>query len=204
MLLNVVAEIFANQEVVTKGFLADYMFQQSPFRADALKGYMKQLLTPSSDNSTETLLDVQRNESYVRESGWYFKTLAVQEIGEYEVELTSQEIKLLHVSSSILITISGENVILRASYRRVYKNVHTFTSLLPFFGTDYGLCTLIKPQITFDPKLAKVPFSTLMTNYTKSIKPGIQLGKENGLSILLDAEVSFKSCCLKDFPCASV
>ena len=106
MLFNVVAEIFANQEVVTKGFLADYMFQQSPFRADALKGYMKQLLTPHSDNSSATLLDVQRNESYVRESGWYFKTLAVQEIGEYEVELTSQEIKLLHVSSSILITIS--------------------------------------------------------------------------------------------------
>lgn len=81
-------------------------------------------------------------------------------------------------------------MILRASYRRVYKNVHKFTSLLPFFGTDYGLCTLIKPQITFDPKLADVPFSTLMTNYTKSIQPGIQLGKENGLSILLDAEVS--------------
>ena len=84
---------------------------------------------------------------------------------------------------------AGENVILRASYRRVVKDVHTFTSLLPFFGTDYGLCTLIKPQITFDPELANVPFSVLMTNYTKNIKPGIQLGKENGLSILLDAEV---------------
>ena len=82
-------------------------------------------------------------------------------------------------------------MILRASYRRVYKDVHTFTSLLPFFGTDYGLCTLIKPQITFDPDLAEVPFSTLMTNYTKSIQPGIQLGKENGLSILLDAEVNY-------------
>ena len=86
--------------------------------------------------------------------------------------------------------VSGENVVLRASYRRVYKDVKKYTSLLPFFGTDYGLCTLIKPQITFDPDLADVPFSDLMTNYTKSIKPGIQLGKENGLSILLDAEVS--------------
>jgi hypothetical protein len=28
-----------------------------------------------------------------------------------------------------------------------------------------------------------------MVNHTKNIKPGIQLGKENGLSILLDAEV---------------
>ena len=28
-----------------------------------------------------------------------------------------------------------------------------------------------------------------MRNYTQTIKPGIQLGKENGLSILLGAEV---------------
>ena len=69
------------------------------------------------------------------------------------------------------------------------KDIDTFTSLLPFFGTDYGLCTLIKPQITFDRGLEHVPFEILMRNYTKTIKPGIQLGKENGLSILLDAEV---------------
>jgi hypothetical protein len=62
--------------------------------------------------------------------------------------------------------------------------------LLPFFGTDYGLCTVIKPQITFDPKLERIPLGPLMINYTKGIEPGIQLGKENGLSILLDAEVS--------------
>ena len=90
----------------------------------------------------------------------------------------------------MVICILGENVVLRASYRRVSKDIEAFTSLLPFFGTDYGLCTLIKPQITFDHELEEVPFETLMKNYTKSIKPGIQLGKENGLSILLDAEVS--------------
>ena len=72
--------------------------------------------------------------------------------------------------------------------RRV-KDIEKYTSLLPFFGTDYGLCTLIKPQITFDKDLEEIPFNELMRNYTKSIKPGIQLGKENGLSILLDAEV---------------
>jgi hypothetical protein len=74
-------------------------------------------------------------------------------------------------------------------YRRIEKDIERFTSLLPFFGTDYGLCTLIKPQITFDPNLEHIPFETLMINYTKQIKPGIQLGKENGLSVLLDAEV---------------
>ena len=45
--------------------------------------------------------------------------------------------------------VSGENVVLRASYRRVYKDVKKYTSLLPFFGTDYGLCTLIKPTQRF-------------------------------------------------------
>ena len=83
----------------------------------------------------------------------------------------------------------GENVVLRASYRRQPKDIEKYTSLLPFFGTDYGLCTLIKPQITFDRSLENVPFENLMKNHTQSIKPGIQLGKENGLSILLDAEV---------------
>ena len=89
----------------------------------------------------------------------------------------------------IWILFSGENVVLRASYRRKQKDIEKYTSLLPFFGTDYGLCTLIKPQITFNRSLEKVPFEDLMRNYTQSIKPGIQLGKENGLSILLDAEV---------------
>ena len=79
---------------------------------------------------------------------------------------------------------------LRASYRRSAKNTDTYTSFLPFFGTDYGLCTLIKPQITFDPALEGIPFEALMKNHTSGIEPGIQLGKENGLSILLDTEVS--------------
>ncbi len=45
------------------------------------------------------------------------------------------------------------------------------------------------PQITFDRSLDEIPFVVLMKNYTKTITPGIQLGKENGLSILLDTEV---------------
>ena len=63
------------------------------------------------------------------------------------------------------------------------------TDLLPFFGTDYGLCSLVKPQISFNRSLEHLPFETLMTNYSLTISPGIQLGKENGLTLLLDAEV---------------
>ena len=139
--------------ICRKGLLADLMVAEFPYREDALNG--PQSMTDEWENLTQ--------EAYISDAGWYFKTLAVQEI--------------------------GENVVLRASYRRVAKDTDTFTSLLPFFGTDYGLCTLIKPQITFDSRLKEVPFEILMKNYTKTIKPGIQLGKENGLSILLDAEV---------------
>jgi hypothetical protein len=51
------------------------------------------------------------------------------------------------------------------------------------------LSSLIKPQITFNKSLDDLSFASLMTNYSSSIQPRIQLGKENGLSLLLDAEV---------------
>lgn len=57
------------------------------------------------------------------------------------------------------------------------------------FSIDLFCYSLVKPQITFDDKLEKEPFSTLMQDNTKNIKKGINLGKENGLSLLLDAEV---------------
>ena len=53
-------------------------------------------------------------EDYVNEGGWFFKTLAAQE--------------------------PGEDSVLAATYGRRYKNVSASTHLLPFFGTDYGLC----------------------------------------------------------------
>lgn len=105
----------------------------------------------------------QQNESFVSEAGWYFKTLAAQE--------------------------PGENNVLLASYGKVFKDTEEHTDFLPFFGTDYGLCSLIKPQISFNSTLSHMPFETLMTNFTRTIQPGIQLGKENGLTLLLDAEV---------------
>ncbi len=59
---------------------------------------------------------------------------------------------------SFLFCTSGENFVLRATYRRVPKDTGRFTNMLPFFGTDYGLCTLIKPQVSFQcyPTLVKV------------------------------------------------
>ena len=51
---------------------------------------------------------------FVAEAGWYFKTLAAQE--------------------------PGEDSVLAATFGQRNKNVTTSTHLLPFFGTDYGLC----------------------------------------------------------------
>ena len=58
---------------------------------------------------------------YVNAAGWYFKTLAAQE--------------------------AGESNVLMALYGRQDKDTEVFTDFLPFFGTDYGLCSLIKPQV---------------------------------------------------------
>ena len=63
---------------------------------------------------------------------------------------------------------------------------HSVKTLSCVYFTYYSL---IKPQITFNDTLDDVPFSDLMKNHTKGIQRGIQLGKENGLSLLLDAEV---------------
>lgn len=66
-----VAKIFASEEVISKGLLADYMFQSTPYRKEAMEEIKRQ-----SFNWKATA-----NESYIRDAGWYFKTLAVQEVG---------------------------------------------------------------------------------------------------------------------------
>ena len=78
LLQEVADKIFANEEVVTKGNLADFMFQESPYRRDSLKNHLSYLNQTMNGTS---MLELQMKERYVREAGWYFKTLAVQEIG---------------------------------------------------------------------------------------------------------------------------
>ena len=51
------------------------MMQETPFRQDALE------IDLNSFEYSE-LLENTINETYVREAGWYFKTLAVQEVGK--------------------------------------------------------------------------------------------------------------------------
>ena len=63
------------------------------------------------------------------------------------------------------------------------------TSFLPFFGTDFGLCSVIKPQVTFSPdaEIRNLPWDQKMFGGTE-VRKGAKVGKSNGLSMLLDAE----------------
>ncbi|CAB4068103.1 ASICN [Lepeophtheirus salmonis] len=79
-------------------------------------------------------------------------------------------------------------MILRASYgtKKRYGNSTDFN---PYFGTDYGICSIIKPQTVFNSKYDSIPYwDKLFGKINWSIQKGAQVGKANGLSILLDAE----------------
>ena len=67
------------------------------------------------------------------------------------------------------------------------------TDFLPFFGTDIGLCSIVKPQLSFDSNLYNLTYAQKLfgiggKSYTRLIKPGVKVGKVNGLVLLLDAE----------------
>ena len=86
----------------------------------------------------------------------------------------------------------GDSPIISARYghRLMRKNA---TDFLPFFGTNIGLCSIVKPQLTFDPKYDHLTYAQKIfgmdgVSYTRQIKSGAKVGKINGLMLLLDAE----------------
>ena len=55
----------------------------------------------------------------------------------------------------------GESSILKISFeKRILQK--TATDFLPFFGTDIGFCSLLKPQLTFNTDLDHLPYMTKM------------------------------------------
>jgi len=86
----------------------------------------------------------------------------------------------------------GDSPIISARYghKQMRKNA---TDFLPFFGTDIGLCSLVKPQLNFDSKYDHLSYAQKLfgidgVSYTRQIKAGAKVGKVNGLVLLLDAE----------------
>ena len=77
---------------------------------------------------------------------------------------------------------------IQASYgmKQRWGNTTDFNN---YFGTDYGICSIIKPQLTFNDDLDQVPYwSKVFGKHNWAIKKGAEVGKANGLSMLLDAE----------------
>ena len=81
-------------------------------------------------------------------------------------------------------------MILRASYEGYEKDGSESTDFDPYFGTDVGICSLIKPQLSFNhnKSLDKLPYWTKLFGANEKILPGSEVGKANGLTVLLDAE----------------
>ena len=77
---------------------------------------------------------------------------------------------------------------IQASYgmKQRWGNTTDFNN---YFGTDYGICSIIKPQLTFNDDLDQVPYwSKVFGKHNWAIKKAAEVGKANGLSMLLDAE----------------
>ena len=86
----------------------------------------------------------------------------------------------------------GDSPIISARYGHKVMRENA-TDFLPFFGTDIGLCSIVKPQLTFDPKYNHLTYAEKLfgiggVSYTRQIQPGVKVGKFNGLVLLLDAE----------------
>ena len=86
----------------------------------------------------------------------------------------------------------GNSPIISARYGHTHMRENA-TDFLPFFGTDIGLCSLVKPQLNFNPQYNHLPYAEKLfkrrgISYTRQIKPGVKVGKVNGLVLLLDAE----------------
>ena len=88
----------------------------------------------------------------------------------------------------------GDSPIITASYGSKSLRINA-TDFLPFFGTDFGFCSLVKPQLNFFQEYDHLPFSQKMfgpkkekISFSRKIKRGVKVGKANGLKLLLDAE----------------
>ena len=79
------------------------------------------------------------------------------------------------------------HMILKASFGNRTKP-GTSKDFMPHFGTDYGICSIIKPQTVFDPALEKMYFKKKAFGEHINIKKGAEVGRKNGLSFLLDTE----------------
>lgn len=84
----------------------------------------------------------------------------------------------------------GESSVLKISFEQQILDSRA-TDFLPFFGTDIGFCSMLKPQLSFNKTLDHLPYMHKMFGHYShnwNISKGAKVGKANGLSMWLDAE----------------
>ena len=82
---------------------------------------------------------------------------------------------------------------LRASYDGHDMDLKEFGLLYPFFDTEAGFCSYIRPQVFFDPTITRnQSYERLLDHNINKVKPGIPVGKKRGLYLLLDMVGNFK------------
>jgi hypothetical protein len=84
----------------------------------------------------------------------------------------------------------GESTFLKVSFEQKILSKKA-TDFLPFFGTDIGFCSMLKPQLNFNKDLDHLPYMHKMFGHYShnwNITKGAKVGKANGLSMWLDAE----------------
>ena len=90
----------------------------------------------SMSNSTE--LDPELEETVADEAEWR----------EFLAN-NSEFIRPLDFVRDMAVEDPGDSPVLSAQYGQLVMKENT-TNFLPFFGTDIGLCTLVKPQLSFN------------------------------------------------------
>ena len=78
-------------------------------------------------------------------------------------------------------------MILKARYGGLDKAGES-TDFNPYFGTDVGICSIVKPQLSFNQSLDHLPFWSKLFGPKENIQAGAEVGKANGLTVLIDAE----------------
>ena len=54
--------------------------------------------------------------------------------------------------------------------------------------SDVGICSIIKPQLNFNASLEKYAYWNKLFKQNHAVQRGSEVGKANGLTVLLDAE----------------
>ncbi len=63
----------------------------------------------------------------------------------------------------------------QASYG-MRKRLGNFTDFNPYFGTDYGICSIIKPQLAFNDSLDGVPYwHKIFGRHNWAVQKGVEV-----------------------------